>query len=143
MSELLWFLSSPQELVFPDRETEKKGTTFSLHQATLMPLIRREQGTCLRVEKEEGKWKPARSHPPRLTGPVPGSLQLSLREGPAFALSTTAEATSNSAENGSQRQWVLIPSLSNTWLLNAPFPCVNLAGECGTEDLKSWVMGEG
>lgn len=30
---------------------------------------------------------------------------------------------------------------ANTWLLNAPFPCVNLAIECGTEDLKSWVMG--
>lgn len=48
---------------------------------------------------EERKWKPARSHPPRLTGPAPVFLQLSPREGPAFALPTTAVATSNSAEN--------------------------------------------
>ena len=99
MLELLWFHSSPQELVLADRETEKKGITFSLHQATLMPLDRREQGACLCVEKEERKWKPARSHPPRLTGPAPVSLQLSLWEGPAFALPTTAVATSNSAEH--------------------------------------------
>ena len=99
MLELLWFHSSPQELVLEDRETEKKGITFSLHQATLMPLDRREQGACLRVEKAERKWKPARSHPPRLTGPAPVSLQLSLREGPAFALPTTAVATSKSTEH--------------------------------------------
>lgn len=96
---LLWFHSSPQELVLEDRETEKKGITFSVHQATLMPLDRREQGACLRVEKEERKWKPTRSHPPRLTGPAPVSLQLSLREGPAFALPTTAVATSKSTEH--------------------------------------------
>lgn len=50
--EMLWFQSSPQELVLADREMERKGIIFSLHQATLMPLDRKDQKTCLRVEKE-------------------------------------------------------------------------------------------
>lgn len=83
--ELLWFHSSPQELVFAERETEKKGITFPLHQATLMPLDRKEQETHLCVEKEgKGrKWNGSRGHPPHLTGPAPIPLQLSLWEAPA------------------------------------------------------------
>lgn len=50
--EMLWFQSSPQKLVLADREMERKGIIFSLHQATLMPLDRKEQKTCLCVEKE-------------------------------------------------------------------------------------------
>lgn len=59
---LLWFHSSPQELVLEDRETEKKGITFSVHQATLMPLDRREQGACLRVEKRGNGNPPGATH---------------------------------------------------------------------------------
>lgn len=112
--ELLWFHSSPQELVFAERETKKKGITFPLHQATLMPLDRKEQETHLCVEKEgKGrKWNGSRGHPPHLTGPAPIPLQLSPWEAPAFALLAKAAATSNGAENRSQGQWVLIPPLS-------------------------------
>lgn len=62
MLELLWFHSSPQELVLADRETGKRGITFSLHQATLMPFDRREQGACLRMEKRGNGNRPGATH---------------------------------------------------------------------------------
>ena len=96
---MLWFQSSPQELVLADRETEKKGIIFSQHQATLMPLDRKEQETCLCVEKEGREEMETCQEPLTTSGPAPIPLQLSLWEGPASALPTTAVAVSNGAEN--------------------------------------------
>lgn len=49
---------SPQVLVAAERHWEEKHP-FSLHQATLMPLDRKKQETCLLVEKgrKKRKWK--------------------------------------------------------------------------------------
>lgn len=147
--ELLWSHGAPQGPVLAERETQKKGITFSLHQANVNATGQEGAGDLsLRGEGRKGEEMELLQEPP-----TPSNWSCA---NTFAALTLGSLSICSSGHRGSRQQGPTVlkteasaggswfHSWANTWLLNAPLPGVLILQEnVGQKILKAVCWGKG